>query len=231
MTRPALTSRGRISQSVKRSAARRRRAPRMTAPSSSTDRVCPSLASPDASGRSPRLGAMEDIATKAVEAALNAGATYADARVMEIRTESMSARNGVVEALDRGGAGRRRRSRADRQQLGLLRRPRRRVGGGAAGRRAGRGGRPRVDARRRQGPRPRARVAGDRPLGERVPRGPVVRRPGREGRPPPGRDADDARPRRRPRRGQPPDLGHSQVARLVRGDEGRPAHRRERRAR
>jgi TldD protein len=44
---------------------------------------------------------MEDIATKAVEAALAAGATYADARVMEIRTEAMSARNGVVEALDR----------------------------------------------------------------------------------------------------------------------------------
>ncbi len=44
---------------------------------------------------------MEDIATRAVEAALAAGATYADARVMEIRTESMSARNGVVEALDR----------------------------------------------------------------------------------------------------------------------------------
>ena len=44
---------------------------------------------------------MEDIATLAVEAALDAGATYADARVMEIRTEAMSARNGVVEALDR----------------------------------------------------------------------------------------------------------------------------------
>ena len=44
---------------------------------------------------------MEDIAQQAVEAALAAGATYADARVMEIRTEAMSARNGVVEALDR----------------------------------------------------------------------------------------------------------------------------------
>src|SRR5258706_2527018 len=44
---------------------------------------------------------MEDIATQAVEAALAAGATYADARVMEIRTESMTARNGVIEALDR----------------------------------------------------------------------------------------------------------------------------------
>jgi len=44
---------------------------------------------------------MEDIAKQAVEAAIAAGATYADARVMEIRTESMSARNGVIEALDR----------------------------------------------------------------------------------------------------------------------------------
>src|SRR5690349_24161771 len=44
---------------------------------------------------------MDDIATQAVEAALAAGATYADARVMEIRTEAMSARNGIVEALER----------------------------------------------------------------------------------------------------------------------------------
>jgi TldD protein len=44
---------------------------------------------------------MDDIATQAVEAALAAGATYADARVMDIRTEAMSARNGVVEGLDR----------------------------------------------------------------------------------------------------------------------------------
>ncbi|HEX3427579.1 MAG TPA: DNA gyrase modulator, partial [Candidatus Limnocylindrales bacterium] len=44
---------------------------------------------------------MDDVATAAVEAALAAGAGYADARVMEIRTESMDARNGVVESLDR----------------------------------------------------------------------------------------------------------------------------------
>ena len=44
---------------------------------------------------------MDDIATKAVEAAIAAGAAYADARVMEIRTEAMSARNGIVEALER----------------------------------------------------------------------------------------------------------------------------------
>ena len=44
---------------------------------------------------------MEDVAIAAVEAALAAGAEYADARVMEIRTEAMAARNGVVESLDR----------------------------------------------------------------------------------------------------------------------------------
>jgi TldD protein len=44
---------------------------------------------------------MDDIATSAVEAALAAGASYADARVMEIRTEAMRARNGIVETLDR----------------------------------------------------------------------------------------------------------------------------------
>jgi TldD protein len=40
---------------------------------------------------------MYDIATAAVEAALAAGATYADARVMESRTEAMAARNGAIE--------------------------------------------------------------------------------------------------------------------------------------
>jgi len=44
---------------------------------------------------------MHDLTTAAVEAALAAGATYADARVMEIRSEAMAARNGVVESLDR----------------------------------------------------------------------------------------------------------------------------------
>jgi TldD protein len=44
---------------------------------------------------------MYDVATAAVEAALNAGASYADARVMETRTEAMSARNGAIESLDR----------------------------------------------------------------------------------------------------------------------------------
>jgi TldD protein len=44
---------------------------------------------------------MHDVATAAVEAALAAGARYADARVMETRTEAMAARNGAVESLDR----------------------------------------------------------------------------------------------------------------------------------
>ena len=51
---------------------------------------------------------MEDIARQAVEAALAAGATYADARVMEIRSEAITARSGVIEALereDRAGVG------------------------------------------------------------------------------------------------------------------------------
>jgi TldD protein len=47
------------------------------------------------------IRAMHDIAETAVQAALDAGATYADARVMETRAEAMAARNGVVETLDR----------------------------------------------------------------------------------------------------------------------------------
>ena len=44
---------------------------------------------------------MHDVTTAAVEAALNAGARYADARAMEMKSEEMSARNGVVESLGR----------------------------------------------------------------------------------------------------------------------------------
>ena len=40
-----------------------------------------------------------DAATAAVEAALAAGARYADARVMHRRSESMNARNGAIEDL------------------------------------------------------------------------------------------------------------------------------------
>ena len=42
---------------------------------------------------------MFDLAAAAVEAALAAGARYADARVMLMRTESIAARNGVIERL------------------------------------------------------------------------------------------------------------------------------------
>ena len=42
-----------------------------------------------------------DAATAAVEAALAAGARYADARVVHARHEVMSARDGSVEDLDR----------------------------------------------------------------------------------------------------------------------------------
>src|SRR5512138_2106717 len=43
-----------------------------------------------------------DAATAAVEAAIAAGARYADARVMHRRIESMSARNGEIEDVDQG---------------------------------------------------------------------------------------------------------------------------------
>src|SRR5690348_3845154 len=42
---------------------------------------------------------MFDLATEAVDAAIGAGARYADARIMIVRYESMSAKNGVVEGL------------------------------------------------------------------------------------------------------------------------------------
>ncbi len=44
---------------------------------------------------------MYDLVTAAVEAALAAGARYADARVMETRSEWMTARNGAVDSLER----------------------------------------------------------------------------------------------------------------------------------
>jgi TldD protein len=42
---------------------------------------------------------MFDVAGAAVEGALAAGARYADARVMVMRTERMSVRNTIVEGL------------------------------------------------------------------------------------------------------------------------------------
>ena len=127
---------------------------------------------------------MEDTAKRAVEAALAAGASYADARVMEIRTEAMTARNGVVESLDReerAGVGVR---ALIGSSWGFYAVPD--VGSGAA-RRAGEGAAAVARASTRVAGKdldltPEAPV--DRPLGERVPRGSVVREPRREGRPP-----------------------------------------------
>ena len=79
-----------------------------------------------------------DAAEAAVQAALDAGATYADARVMHRRYESMSARNGDVETLTQDAELRARRPRPGRVGLGLLRRARPR--------------RPRGPRRRRRGP-------------------------------------------------------------------------------
>ena len=47
---------------------------------------------------------MFEHADAAVEAALGAGARYADARVMDRRHESMNARNGEIEALTQEGS-------------------------------------------------------------------------------------------------------------------------------
>ncbi|MGH2382298.1 MAG: PmbA/TldA family metallopeptidase, partial [Candidatus Limnocylindria bacterium] len=47
---------------------------------------------------------MFDHAQAAVEAALAAGARYADARVMDRRHESMNARNGEIEGLTQEGS-------------------------------------------------------------------------------------------------------------------------------
>ena len=75
-----------------------------------------------------------------MQAALDAGARYADARVMHRRYESMTARNGEIEDAQPGRGRRHRRARPGRVGLGLLRRtrPLRRAPparAGAAGRR------------------------------------------------------------------------------------------------
>src|SRR3979409_655827 len=43
---------------------------------------------------------MRDIAERAVQAALDAGAGYADVRVQEIETEELAVRNGVLETAE-----------------------------------------------------------------------------------------------------------------------------------
>jgi TldD protein len=47
---------------------------------------------------------MRDIAERAVQAALDAGAAYADVRVQEIETEELSVRNAVLEAAEHAGS-------------------------------------------------------------------------------------------------------------------------------
>ncbi len=66
------------------------------------------------------LSRMFEYAESAVEAALAAGARYADARVMDRRHESMSARNGEIEGLTQEGSVGLGRSRPHRFRLGLL---------------------------------------------------------------------------------------------------------------
>ena len=171
-----------------------------------------------------------DAATAAVQAALDAGARYADARVMHRRYESMTARNGDVEELTQDesiGLGVR---ALVGVELGLPRRTR------SVGRRRARR-RPacRADRRgERAGARPAGRPGAGRarstaswasgcqidPLG--VPlsdKGDLLV----------GATAHDGRARRRPGRGALPDLGHREVVRLQRGPPHRPAHPRVRR--
>ena len=62
---------------------------------------------------------MYDLVTAAVEAALAAGARYADARVMIVRYESMSAKNRVVEGLTQSETAGDRRAGPHRIVLGL----------------------------------------------------------------------------------------------------------------
>ena len=172
-----------------------------------------------------------DAAAAAVQAALDAGARYADARVMHRRYESMTARNGDVEDLMPARGRRHRRARARRVRVGVLRRAR--------------------PVRRRGARRPvhqaTAIAAASATVVARRPRSssPVRSASGswaseceidplgvvavRQGRPAGAGDGDDARARRRPRRGAVPDLGHGQVVRVQRGPPHRPARPRVRR--
>ena len=171
-----------------------------------------------------------DAAEAAVQAALDAGAVYADARVMHRRYESMTARNGDVEDLGQD----------ETSGIGV----RALVGSGwgfyavpdlvdAAARAAGAQATAiatssaRV-AREAIGPRARrGRPAGRGPASARSTRSACLAR--RQGRPARAGVGDDGRARRRHRRGDVPDLGHRQVVRVQRGPPHRPAHPRVRR--
>ncbi|MGH2733127.1 MAG: PmbA/TldA family metallopeptidase, partial [Actinomycetota bacterium] len=47
---------------------------------------------------------MQEIATRALQAALDAGASYADVRVQEIETESLAVRNAILETAERSAS-------------------------------------------------------------------------------------------------------------------------------
>ena len=171
-----------------------------------------------------------DAAERAVQAALDAGAVYADARVMHRRSESMTARNGDVDSV----------SQDSDSGLGV----RALVGSGwgffavpdltdravrDAGARAAEIARASaLVSRDGAGMVPDER-AGHRDVGERLRDRPVRGLAVRQGRPARRRHHDHARAGRRPRRGALPRLGHPQVVRLQRGPPHRPARARERR--
>ena len=171
---------------------------------------------------------MFDVAAAAVEAALAAGARYADARVMHRRTESMSARNGEIEDLTQ------RRGRPasaygpwSARPGASSRCPTSTDAAAAPGRRSARPRSPRrappvpgpaVDAGAR-----RRCVSGS--WASRVRRVDPLSVPlAEKGDLLVGVTATMRARRRRPGRGRLPGLGHPQVVRLQRGPPHRPAH-------
>ncbi len=171
-----------------------------------------------------------DAATAAVEAALAAGARYADARVMHRRYESMTARNGEIEELtqdENAGIGVR---ALVGSSWGFFAVP---DLSAAAARRGRPASRDRIAQASAGVPGPAvdlvpatastgswASACEIDPLG--VPlsdKGDLLA----------GATADGHEHGRRPRRGALPDLGHPQVVRLLRGAPHRPAHPRVRR--
>ena len=155
---------------------------------------------------------------------MDAGARYADARVMERRYEAMAARNGEVESVTQdedAGVGVR---ALVGSGWGFFATPDLTRRSGTASRSGRRRGGRRQRPRRAPGRSADRPPAGDGVVGERVPRRPLHRRAGREGRPAGAGDGDHARARRRHRRGPLPDLGHRQVARVERWSSHRSTH-------
>ena len=153
---------------------------------------------------------MFDVAEAAVQAALAAGARYADARVMHRRSESMTARNGDDRGPEPARGRRRRRAGAGRVGLGLLRRAR---PGRRRGARGPASGPPRSPRRQRAVPGPAGRP-GRRPRRRRAAGpatceiDPLAVPLSDKGDLLVGATATMRRARRRPGRGHLPDLGH-----------------------